>query len=311
MARKVPTTITGQPRTRCIRIAPTTKTRCKYYSYNPRSRLCKTHEDEALIASGLKPRHEKDPAKVAAKVAEAQVTKIVKSTARNVSNFVITQQARDALATLGSPYATRMDRDPKRILLDAVRSAHDQRLVWEAMLASIPEEDWAMIGTPGLPGSIDLSKGVRIEKISQFLQEATKSAARISKLALDAGIEERLVHLAEEQSALIADTVRAGVLAAIDALLKQGTLTPAGAELAKSQALGAAATHLRQLAAGGKEIIEGVATEMDTSPAASPLPKVVTPAESELSINKPPRPTRRSPTAQATAKRVLDAVRPR
>lgn len=289
--RKPPTTSTGAPRSRCIRIAPTTGNRCKYYSYNPRSKLCKTHEDEALIASGLKPRHMKDPDKIAAKVAEAQVTKVVKSTARNISNFVVTQQARAALAQLGSDYATRMDRDPKRVLLESVRSAHEQRQVWEAMLAAIPEEDWAMVGTPGLPGSIELSRGVRIEKISQFLAESTKSAARISKLAIDAGIEERLVRLAEEQSALIADTVRAGVIAAIDALLKAGTLTAAGAELAKAAALGAAATHLRQLAAGGKEVIEGVGEQMDV--------KNVTPSLS--------RPTRRT----ATAKRVLDTVRPR
>jgi hypothetical protein len=107
---------------------------------------------------------------------------------------------------------------------------------------------------------MESAKGARIETIQRFLTEATKTAARTSKLAIDAGIEERLVRLAEEQSALIADTVRAGLIAGIGSL----RLSPAAEAAAIAAAVGQAATHLRALAAGqGTEVYEGIAVKVD------------------------------------------------
>jgi hypothetical protein len=115
------------------------------------------------------------------------------------------------------------------------------------------------VGKVPIPGQLDSARGARIETIQRFLTEATKTAARTSKLAIDAGIEERLVRLAEEQSALIADTVRAGVIAGIGTL----RLSPQAEAAAIEAALGQAATHLRALAAGQSgQIIEGIAVEL-------------------------------------------------
>jgi hypothetical protein len=130
------------------------------------------------------------------------------------------------------------------------------------MLASVPEDDWSQVGTVPIPGLLSSQRGSRIEVIQKNLSEATKVAARMSKLAIDAGIEERLVRLAEEQSALIADTVRAGVIAAIGALEAQGLISPAMASQAQEAALVSAATHLRLLAAGNEDIIDGSAEDI-------------------------------------------------
>jgi hypothetical protein len=192
-----------------------------------------------------------------------------------MTNYHITTQARAALAKLHKEYDPSLD--PKRVLLDTVSSAWRQRQVWEAMLAAVPEEDWALVGTPPIPGSPTSNRGTRIETMQRFLLEATKVAARTSKLAIDAGVEERLVRLAEEQSALIADTIRAGIIAGIGTL----RLSPQAEAAAIEQAVGASAHHLRELAAvaGGSntdanasdgsnasdEVIEGIARVVDSA----------------------------------------------
>jgi hypothetical protein len=174
-----------------------------------------------------------------------------------VSTFVLNTQATDALDKLG---VTVGKTDPKVLLLDTVRSAWQQAQVWEGMLASVPPEDWAYVGKVPIPGNLESAKGARIETIQRFLTESTKTAARTSKLAIDAGIEERLVRLAEEQSALIADTVRAGLIAGIGALHLSATAEAA----AIAAAVGQAATHLRALAAGsGGEVYEGIAVAVE------------------------------------------------
>lgn len=68
-------------------------------------------------------------------------------------------------------------------------------------------------------------------------------AARVAKMALDAGIEERLVRLAEGQATLIVQTLR-NVLAQLD-------LTPE--QLAKAQQL--AASEFRLLSARPVNVI--------------------------------------------------------
>jgi hypothetical protein len=174
-----------------------------------------------------------------------------------VSTFVLSEQAKRALMRLGVDPGRS---DPKVLLLDTVRSAWQQAQVWEAMLGSVPPEDWAHVGKVPIPGSLESAKGARIETMQRFLTEATKTAARTSKLAIDAGIEERLVRLAEEQSALIADTVRAGLIAGIGTL----HLSAAAEAAAIAAAVGQAATHLRALAAGQSgEVYEGIAVKVN------------------------------------------------
>jgi hypothetical protein len=175
----------------------------------------------------------------------------------NVSKFILNQQATDALKRLGLGSSSRLD--PKVTLLDAVRSSWQQAQVWEAMLAAVPPEDWEHVGKTPIPGHLGSARGARIETIQRFLTEATKVAARTSTMAIHAGIEERLVRLAEEQSALIADTVRAGLIAGIAAL----HLSSAAESAALEAAVGQAASHLRALAAGQPdEIIEGIAVRV-------------------------------------------------
>lgn len=181
---------------------------------------------------------------------------------KSATALVISAQAKRALEKLGQPYDPNATRhDPKEVLLALVASAWQQQQVWEAMLAAIPDEDFNSIGMTPIPGDPLTSKGTRIEAIQKFLDQATKTASRISKMAIDAGIEERLVRLAEEQQALIADTVRAGLVAAVADLVRSLRLSPADEANLLQSALGAAATQLRALASGKPpEVIEGVAT---------------------------------------------------
>lgn len=180
----------------------------------------------------------------------------------SLTAFVVSEQSKEALRKLGVPEALEHF-DPKQTLLDTVQSAWRQRQIWEAMLNNIPEVDWGFLGMPPIPGIAESSRGARIEVIQKFLSEATKVAARASKLAIDAGIEDRLVRLAEEQSALIADTVRAALVAAIGSLAQAKLITPEAEAQALQVAVGSAANHLRALAATGDQPpIEGVATRI-------------------------------------------------
>lgn len=165
---------------------------------------------------------------------------------KGLTEIVLNEQARLALERLKAPLPPGSRLDPKVVLLNSVRSAHEQQQVWEALLSATPDADFAHLGEVPLPGSPLGTKGARIEFIQKALSDATQRAARISKMAIDAGIEERLVRLAEEQSALIADTVRIALVATIQQL----NLSPAQTQSAIDLALGRAATHLRQLAAG-------------------------------------------------------------
>lgn len=170
------------------------------------------------------------------------------SKTRAVTNYVVNAQAKKALSKIGLDPSPGFD--PKTALLATVESSWRQMKVFEAMLSSIPEDDWSHLGVVPIPGMPSTARGARIEVLQRFLGEATKNASRISKLAIDAGIEERLVRIAEEQSALIADTVRAGVLAALASLTGALRLPKETQELALEAALGAAAGKLRALASG-------------------------------------------------------------
>lgn len=207
-------------------------------------KLCATHA-RIVKNGGVAPRTRSDAGAVKAGMTTSLNAKARASSAA----LVVSEQSRSALRKLRIPEASSTT-DPRKVLLDTVASAWNQRMVWEGMLAAIPEEDWDYVGTPPIPGSRSSAKGARIEIIQRNLGEATKSAARISKLAIDAGIEERLVRLAEEQAALVADTVRAGLIAGISALARQGIISAKGEEAALAVAIGEASAHLRALAAG-------------------------------------------------------------
>lgn len=194
--------------------------------------------------------------------------------------LLVSERSRQALDRLGllSEGEGNDSVDPKQVLLDSVTSAHRLRQLIEAMLASIPESDFADIGMSPLPGAPNTHKGARIEFLITKLEATQKSAARISKMALDAGIEERQVRIAEEQQALIADTVRAGLVVAIELLKSTGALTDAAADVAMEQALAGAAAHLNKLASGADEVqfatIDELGNPVTTDRSARPMKEV-------------------------------------
>lgn len=244
--------------------------RCRRYVTQGRTKLCRIHFQQArreANAQGfanskehLKPFVPFDPSE--ADAVKGGLVSSVKGQAAKVSAtaFVVNEQARTALGQLGLEPSRGFD--PKTALLATVESAYRQKQVWEAMLAAVPEADFAQVGVTPIPGDPLSSKGARIEIMQRHLSEATKTAAKISKMAIDAGIEERLVRLAEEQSALIADTVRAAVVAAIGSLRLSSLAEKAAIEVA----LGAAGAHLRVLAAGGQDVVDGVARVVNVTP---------------------------------------------
>lgn len=209
--------------------------------------MCQYHKDQAQnTLQRTESAFDQPPGDGPSRAAIATNTK--RQANRAINKFVIDEQARAALSKLGKPLSANFD--PKVVLLDTVNTAWRTRQVWEALLAGVPEDDWRYIGTPPIPGMPEFSKGARIEFIQKALDQSTKAAARISKLAIDAGIEERLVRLAEEQSALIADTVRAAVIAAVQALLTTKAIHQDIYEATLNEALQAAATSLRQIESG-------------------------------------------------------------
>jgi hypothetical protein len=246
--------------------------RCKRFVTQGKTQLCRFHMVIAKAKMEGRPHPSQNrpgPDPTPSDVAKSGISTRVKKQAASISNFIITNQAHAALQRLGLDMDESTGRpvvDPKRVLLNTVESAWNQQRVWETMLAAVPKADWEYVGSIPIPGSPSSARGARIEAIQKYLGEATKVAARTSKLALDAGIEERLVHLAEEQSALIADTVRAGLIAGIAILHLSQVAERAAIEAATTSA----AHHLRALAAGGDEIIEGVARVVNARE--TPLP---------------------------------------
>lgn len=275
----------NKPRQQCIAINRFNGKRCRRWATQGRTKLCRLHfakakNDPAYAEAVTKPvtKGAKGTAGSSTGIQEgpgggpdpspgdsvrAGVSMNLKKQSKSATALVISAQSKAALAKLGQPYdpsATRQD--PKEVLLALVASAWQQAQVWQAMLATVPDADWAKVGMTPVPGDPVSSKGARIEAIQKFLGEATKTAARISKMAVDAGIEERLVRIAEEQQALIADTVRAGLIAGIAQL----HLNPQAEKAAIEAALGSAANHLRRLAAGTDEVVDSVEKVLHRQP---------------------------------------------
>lgn len=159
---------------------------------------------------------------------------------------LVKQAIEDSIRRLNLP--AQPDEDPREVLLSAVRTAHRQKQVLEAVVSALPVEDFEQLGyQTGVLGGTNA--GARIEIAHRMLAEATKNAARASKLAIDAGLEERLVHLAENQATLMVAALRAAV---------------AAMNLPKAQAdemLRLSAGELARLA-GGVEVMEGSYVEV-------------------------------------------------
>lgn len=143
-----------------------------------------------------------------------------------------------------------VQRDPREILLEQVyssaamadalaglvRDLEQKHLDGIGALDYVPTDD-GVVPVPDRDGSI---AEARMTLYAQWVDRA----ARVAKMALDAGIEERLVRLAEGQATLIVQTLR-NVLAQLD-------LTPE--QLAKAQTL--AASEFRLLAARPVQALE-------------------------------------------------------
>lgn len=158
---------------------------------------------------------------------------------RQEVNSQITQTVK-ALKQLG---VDPVQRDPREILLEQVyssaamadalagmvRDLEQKHLEGIGALDYVPTDD-GVVPVPDRDGSI---AEARMTLYAQWVDRA----ARVAKMALDAGIEERLVRLAEGQAQLIVQTLR-NVLAQLD-------LSPE--QLEKAQQL--AASEFRLLAA--------------------------------------------------------------
>ena len=147
----------------------------------------------------------------------------------------------DALHKLG---LEPQERDPREVLLEAVYTSASMAQALQGLVRDLTEKHLEGIGEldfqpDGEGGVVPVPdrKGSIAEARLTLLGTWTDRAARVAKMALDAGIEERMVRLAESQAQVIVRTLRA--------VLEQLDLTPT--QLAKAQEL--AASEFRLLAA--------------------------------------------------------------
>lgn len=127
--------------------------------------------------------------------------------------------ATQALRSLGEKVEPWERVDPREALLDIVHQAFTVKNAMQFLLNDSSEADFGAIGTmveidggEGVgPIMVPHKGGVKAERRLKLFNDAMDRCARVSKLALDAGIEERMVKLAERQSETIADVIRAAV----------------------------------------------------------------------------------------------------
>lgn len=99
--------------------------------------------------------------------------------------------------------------DPRIVLLQAVSVAHQTLNVVTEMIRSLGEDDLNAIGEIPLPGEARTARGARAEAFFHLLNVWTDRASKVSRLALQVGLEDRMVHLAEVQAAMMVESVRA------------------------------------------------------------------------------------------------------
>lgn len=107
-------------------------------------------------------------------------------------------------------------KDPRDALLETVSICAQMRDGILELIKALEPEDYERIGELQSPGMAsifpDASRGARAEILLNMLAEWTMNTAKAAKLALDAGVEERLVKLAEQQNKIIVEAVIGGLI---------------------------------------------------------------------------------------------------
>jgi hypothetical protein len=107
--------------------------------------------------------------------------------------------------------------DPRDALLDVVHQSYTVKAVCEALVKDLSEKDLGGVGEMHTeqselgPITIPDRGGAKSVIRIKLYNEALDRCARISKIAMDVGIEERYVRLAESQAVEIAEVIRAAV----------------------------------------------------------------------------------------------------
>lgn len=149
--------------------------------------------------------------------------------ATTAHGVVASQQiARDAVATYGLP----RDIDPASALLEEVHRTAGHVAWLSQKISSLPEADltWGVVSetdvtASAFPGA-DTERAARANVWLELYHKERTHLVRVSKAALDAGISERLVRLAEQQGAMLADVIRRsadGLLTEVMGLVDEDT----------------------------------------------------------------------------------------
>lgn len=122
------------------------------------------------------------------------------------------------LKQVGSADAADL-RDPRQVLLEQVTRSHQMVAVLDAMVRELTEADMRLLGYEDEAFSLGVLtrralKARHVRAVLELHGKWVAEASRISKMTMSAGVEERLVRLAEQQSRLIADVIR-GALEAL------------------------------------------------------------------------------------------------
>lgn len=125
----------------------------------------------------------------------------------------------ETLRKLGIPVPPAERIDPREVLLDAVQKSYAIKQALEYLLTEFTEEELALVGKMKevtLKGSeyiqqLPEGKSIEIQRRISMYNDALDRCAKISSLAVRAGVEERMVRLAERQSDIIVSVIRAAV----------------------------------------------------------------------------------------------------
>jgi hypothetical protein len=115
------------------------------------------------------------------------------------------------------PPAERVD--PREVLLEAVQQAWAIREALRFLTTNLTESEVEGMGkvikvrTPeGGVSVIPHTGGMHAQNVLKMYNDALVQSARLSKVAIDAGVEERMVKLAERQAEIIISVIKAAVV---------------------------------------------------------------------------------------------------
>lgn len=127
-------------------------------------------------------------------------------------------KAVETLKKLGQEVQPWERKDPREALLDLVHQSWSLKEALQFLVNDLEEEEVKGIGEMervtdemGSTSLIPHSGGAKAQIRIKLLEGAMDRAARLSKSALDAGIEERMVRLAEQQANTVAEVIRIAV----------------------------------------------------------------------------------------------------